>query len=521
MRHWLSYVLRMVFVMGVAVTLAACGGGGAGGGSEATPTSGGGGSPVAVEIPALGDVSGLPFASGIVITGSSNIAVALKAVPNSWVAKTFTLVNSSAFDATSSPLACQYRNIAAILMGTWSLPDQALCSIKANIGSFTAGYDGNWHILATGASFPGIASKIKFKIVRSGSSNLISSFVQYSCDSTGQISYTSYTVSGSALTASLKTITSAQAPQRTSVDLAGTMDTTTPTKYTAKSGTVVYTGTRSEGALQGKINATQGVDYLLMNGFDSVGSGSNYIRLYGQADQSNTTSPLAISGYTFGAGAANAIDNGISSSGCWNSSSVSTTCSGANYTAVNGQTPLALATQTVSDFSTADGTAWDCSGTADVTATFSMGGDSCYSLYSLNSSYIDCDLATGGSLTVTPSVSSTTLSTSSGSPTSVSATPSIVITGSRAFDTSSLNSTTVALVNNSTSDSVTLTYTSWNSDGSALTVNPTLTSGQTYKLTLVGSSTAATTGTVIRAPVSSPAPADQLQSTGTYYITAQ
>lgn len=56
MKRWLSHILRLALVTGVATTLVACGAGGTtggGGGSEATPTGGGGGAPVAVELPAI------------------------------------------------------------------------------------------------------------------------------------------------------------------------------------------------------------------------------------------------------------------------------------------------------------------------------------------------------------------------------------------------------------------------------------------------------------------------------------
>lgn len=514
MRQWLTYIVRLAVVMGAAMTMAACGGGGSG----AAPSAGS--DPVAVEIPALGEVSGLPYASGLVVVASSDISAALKAVPSSWVYKNFTLVDNNAFTAGDSPLACEYRNTASIAIGAMALPDQSLCLIKSKISSITNPYDGNYHILATNAAMAGVPGKIKFKFTLN-SSNIITNYEEFTCDSvsTGtQTGYVSYAISGNALTATLKSIVTTE-PQYQLVNLTGTLNAADPTQYTAKSGSTSYVGSNSNGTLQGAISAVQGVDYLLLDGFDSRASGSNVTRIYGQADQSNTSSPLSISAYTFGAGAANFIDNGTASSDCWNTSNDSTTCAGANYTAVNGKTPVAASTQTSSAFS--GSTAWDCSGTAEATETFSMDSSSCFTLFSLQADYIDCDLATQGYLTVTPSVGGTTLSTRSDAATSVSTTPTILVTGSRALDTSSTNSTTVTLVNNTTSDSVSLLYTNWNSDSTVLTLSPVLTAGQTYKLTLVGSSVAATSGTVIRAPISSPAPADQLQTTGTYYITAQ
>lgn len=514
MTRRLSEFLKIGVVLGIAVILAACGGGG-----SAAPSAGGG-TPVAVEIPALSEVGDLPFASGIVVSGSSNVAASLKATKSSWVYKTFTLDDNDVFTTGNSDLACEYRNSAGILIGTWSLPDETLCMIQDSAASFTSPYDGNYHILGTGVSMAGFPAKIKFKVTRN-SRDEITGYESFACDSTNtQMTYVSYTIAGSDLTATFKEIRDAE-PQRTTVDIVGTLSTSDTTQYTAKSGTVIYTGTGGGGALEGKIIARQGTDYLLQDAFDSRGAGSNITQIYGQADMSNTTSPLTLRGYTFSAtattpGAANFIDNGTSSSGCWDVNNDPTTCLGSNYDAVNGNTPMAASTQTVSDFSGSQ--AWDCSGTVEVTSTFTSGSGSCIDRFSLDSNYIDCTTATQGYLTVTPSVSGTTLSTTSGSPTSVSATPTILLTASRALDTSSTNSTTVTLVNNSTNDSVSLTYTSYNSEKTILTLSPTLTSGQTYKLTLVGSSTVADTGAVIRSPDAEP-PADQLQSTGTYYIT--
>ncbi len=514
MKRWLAHILRLCLalglVVGVAMAQVSCGGG-----SSAAP-GGTGGDVVTVEIPALQNVGGLPFASAVVVAGSGNIAAALKATPTSWVYKSFTLIDSNAFTTGDSRQACEYRNMASVLVGTWAMPDQALCSIKNNVSSFTSPYDGNYHILATGVQLAGVPSKIKFKLTKN-SSGVITNYEEFTCDSTNtQLTYVTYTITNGAMTASLKTIGTSQ-PQYQQIDLTATLNASA--QYTAKSGTVVYTGTMDSGALQGKINATQGVSTLLLNGFDSRGSGSNVVRIYGQADQSNTTSPLAISGYTYGAGASVLNDNGTASTGCWDTNNDPTTCSGANYTAVNGQTPMTASTQTVSSFS--GSTAWDCSGTVEATSTESYSSaSSCYNLFSLSSSHIDCVTATQGYLTVTPSVSSTTLSTRSDMATSVSTTPTILITGSRAFDTESLNSTTVTLVNNSNNESVSLSYNNWNSGTTVLTLSPTLTAGVTYKLTLVGSSTTASSGTVIRAPGATP-PADQLQSTGTYYITAR
>lgn len=510
-----SEFLKIGVLLGVAIVLAACGGGG-----SAAPT-GSGGTPVAVEIPALGEAAGLPFASAIVISGSSNIAAAIKATPSSWVYKSFNLEDGDAFTTGDAVNACQYRNAAGVAIGTFALPDQALCIIKDKAASFSDPYDGNYHILSTGVSMAGVPSKIKFKFVRN-SSDIITTYEEFACDSTNtQITYVLYTISGSSLTATLKNIRTTE-PQRTTVDLTATMSTADSNNFTAKSGSISFAGSSDAGALQGAIDMTQTATTLLLNSFDSRGDGSNIVRLYGQADQSNTTDPLSISGYIFGAGAATVIDNGVSSTQCWDINNDPTACSGSNYDAINGRTPMEVSTQTISDFSGSE--AWDCSGAAEVTATQSFSDSSgCFQRFDLQSDYINCTIETQGYLTVTPSVSGSTLSTDSGSPTSVSATPSILLTASLPLDTSSMNSTTVKILDlsepNEVLAQVSFSRTDYNSSNTTLTLSPTLTSGKSYKLVLVGSSSVATSGTVIRAPSGGEPPADQLQSTGTYYIT--
>lgn len=500
-------ITQLILLAGAVVALAACGGG------SAAP-GGGGDSPVAVEIPALGEISGLPFASGVVVTGSSNVAAALKAKPDSWVAKTFNLTTDT-FTTGNSRLACEYRNMAGNVVGSWALPDQALCIIKDNLASFTSPDDGNYHYMSTGATGDGIPSKIKFKVTKD-SGGTITNYEEFTCDSAdSQLTYVAYVIDGAAMTATLRSIRSSE-PQRMQVDLTATLNASA--EYTAKSGTVVYTGSNDATEFEGKVNATQGVSYLLLDGFDLRG---DVIRMNGQADQSNITSPLAISGYVFGAGAANLIENDALSTECWDDSNDPTTCEGANFTAIDGQTPIAASTQTVSSFSTAEGTAWDCQGIVEVTASIDDGLTSCFSLFSLDSEYIDCTTATQGNLTVTPSVAGATLSIRSDSATSVNATSDILITGNRVVDTSSFNATTVTLVDTSEGNAVVaLDYDSWDSGTTVLTLSPTLTSGHNYTLTLVGSATVADSDTVIRSPSGTP-PSDQLQSTGTYYIRAQ
>lgn len=498
MRTYLSYALRLALVMGVAVTMAACGGAGGGatstdtGGGELAPTGGGGGSPVAVEIPALGDVSGLPYASGTVVPVSSDIVAAIKAKPGSWVAKSFNLTTDT-FVTGDSKAACEYRNTAAIALGAMTLPDNALCTIQANVASFSTPYDGNYHILLQQSvqSMPaGVPNKTKFKFTRD-SSNIITAYEAFVCDNTNtQLTYVSYTISSGVLTATLKTIRSAE-PQRSLVNLTGTLNVADPTQYTAKSGAYSYTGSNNAGALEGAVSLTQAAEYMLLDAFDSRGGGGNVVRIYGQADQSNASSPLSISSYIFGAGAADLIDSNGSSTECWDGTTNDPiACTGRNSDAISGKTPQVVATQTVPSFSGSD--AWDCSGDAEVTAAIAMddsdSASSCFRRFSLDSSHIDCTGSTDGGFTVTAAVGGTALGTSFGSATSVSANPSLVLTLNRAANTSTfIDESTVTLTRLGVGVVSLGNFSSgWSNGSKLLTLSPALVSGQTYKLTITG-----------------------------------
>jgi hypothetical protein len=507
--HILSYFLLALIAVAAGLGLSACGGGGSSG--SAAPASAG--IPVAVEIPSLDAVSDLPFTSAIVVSATSSISAPTK---SAWGLVSKALGTSGVDFSSKNPInSCYFYNSAIIALQASLRVDESLCSAQDAIANITNPYNGEYHIFSSSSTESNSPNRYRFKITRD-SNNIITKYVMQTCFNTTELSSVIYTIDGSKFTAATKDIRTT-APQREVIAMNGTLSTSDPTRFTVKQMEFDYTGNRSSsGDFVGEISMTQGTNYVYLDSYDSVGGAP---RVLGQSDLTNPTStPFDPREYSWGAGAAKVIYDGTLTTACWDNSILEITCSGSNYDAISGKTNRAVSTPSISTFSGEE--SWDCSGTSEYTLSFSMSNTSCFRRFSIDTDYIDCIAEVKGSVTVTPSVSGTTLSTNSNSPTSVGTSPSILLTGSQALDTSSTNSSTVTLVNTSTNGSVSLTYTNWDSTGKILTLSPSLTSGQTYKLTLVGSSTVATTGTVIRAPGATP-PADQLQSTGTYYMTAQ
>ncbi|PIR20241.1 MAG: hypothetical protein COV45_06720 [Deltaproteobacteria bacterium CG11_big_fil_rev_8_21_14_0_20_47_16] len=473
---------------GAAIGFVACGAGG-----SAAP-SGGASAPVAIEIPALGEVSGLPFASGIVIVGSSDISAPIKSFAP--LSKTVG-VSGNSFEEGDSIVFCETVNSWRLLLDAATIPDQSLCILQDNTTTATdAGvdlYDGQYHVYATSTSQSGIADKFKVKFVRSSSTDTITSYEMFACSANVQQTYTLYTIDGSGLTVTSKTLRAAQ-PQRSALDLTGTIDTSDPTQYTAKTIAYDYSGTNDSGAFYGSGSMTQRTSNMLLDSFDSHGDGGNVSRIYSQADETDpSTTPFDPREYALGSGAGTAILNGDSQTQCWDGTSllpVACLESNSNYTAIQGKTPVAVSTVSIADFSGSE--VWDCSGTPEFTVTFSdedfNDSDSCFQRFSLNSSYIDCTTATQPAFDVVAQVNGSTLSTNQSSPTTVSASDTFVMVANRKANTSSFIASTLVFVR--TSDNTTLpslTYTNWNAAETELTLDPDnsdLISGN-YKLTIV------------------------------------
>lgn len=450
-----TYIKRLSLIAGVLLlgTLVACGGGGSvsvggsggdisgGSGAGATPIdtggdggddgelapTGGGGTPVAVEIPALGDVNNLPFISGVVVNStSSSLSAQLSTsksfkpsksmLPQAAVAAPeggIILSGAEDFDANDSMTACataqQWQDI-------WKKNSQtndfALCKIKATVqlaeDNAIDPYDEAYHIFEDGTS------KTRFRVIRN-SSNVIQNLEFSTCDvdvHTGlgtQTSYSLYTISGETITISTKYFTQslevAALPTQAGrfntgnvATLAGTLYAEDPTQYTAKSITNLSTSDmwRDDGAGTYHLETANNSISALVQEPDRVliDSGSYEYRTVGGVilDTTGLYSSATITnpdGTTFipanyrmfqGAGTlANAdlirayygytatyIAEPESLTECWNNSMMSIEClnSNANYLAIDGHTPRDISNAMSEAFTASE--SWDCSGSADI-----------------------------------------------------------------------------------------------------------------------------------------------------------
>lgn len=441
-----STLKRLSLAVGILLlaSFSACGGGGGvsigggggdiGGGSGITITDdgddgggelapgGGGGTPVAVEIPALGDVNNLPFVTGEVVgvisnslsaqlsTGKSIQSVqslqpqAATSPPDGGIL----LSGEEEFEAGDSMTACATaQQWQSIWKKNSQTNDLALCKIKASVQQAEDNdvdpYDGNYHILTTDEG----SKKIRFRVIRD-SSNLIQRLEFFACQGSPspiQESYSLYTVSGRSITIYTKYYSQAIIDVATPPNLynegniatlTGTLYEADPTTYTAKNLVNLHTrellisdgSTYSASTRDNAISAlTQGPSSVLIDEgtyeYREVDDTTTTYGLYSSADISNpsginfnpanyrmfqgagvlTDADLIKSYYGY---ADNYVAQPDSLSECWNNDMLSIECldSNSNYLAVNGHTPRDPSNASTEEFATDE--TWNCSGTADI-----------------------------------------------------------------------------------------------------------------------------------------------------------
>lgn len=485
------YVLTAIIVLSA---LAGCGGGG-----SASPT-GDGGAPVAVEIPGLTDISALPYATGVVISGSSSISAPVKSTPWKLVAKTVGM-SGNPFTAATSRNLCEATNIIRPTLGASVESDRVQCWIKEDISVRAAAQtpqvdvgDGSYHIASDSAG----TNKIKFKITKD-SNDIITRFEFFRCLSGTQVGYTLETISGTAATIAIRNI---YPGDRSTVAVAGVLSPADPTQYTSKTTENDITGENNAGEFMIKNSLIQGAVRSSINSFDTrvtfEGMQSS-TRIYSSFDFPYTggtvsaSNPFDASLYTVGIGTADLLyidgdgNTAVNNLESWNINNLAVPCdpSEANCAAVLGQTPRATETFTVASFSGSE--VWeDCSGTADIALTFSTAANSC-ERFTVDTDYINCPSAFP--FTVVGTEGSTSLSTAAATPTQIaSAAPTLLLTFNQRVNTNTTNNLSniifTKLSDNSTINA--LDSSVWDSNYLVLTMTPTLTSGATYRLTVVG-----------------------------------
>lgn len=349
---------RLSLVAGILLlgTLASCGGGGGisvgggggdlgggsgvvitddGGGSddggdggELAPTGGGGGSPVAVEIPALGDVNNLPFMSGEVVSAISNSLSAQfstskslsKSLPKSVQSLLpeasvslggggILLSGAEEFKAVDSMVACATaQEWQDIWVKNAQTNDNTLCKVQATAQHAADNdvdlYDGNYHIFDSqgdytvyGVTHTGM-TKHRFRVVR-GDDNTIERYESFTCHEGDtaefvQDSYSLYAINGQAITIYTKYFSQISggsvAKYGNIATLTGTLYAADPTKYTAKTleNLKTYDQWSSEGAFVSYQNTISTLNQYTSGILIDSGSASTI--------ESGNLTPVTISG---------------------------------------------------------------------------------------------------------------------------------------------------------------------------------------------------------------------------------
>ncbi len=507
--HGWSRRLWVLLLLLLAVAAAETG---CGAGSSAAP-SGGGDTPVAVEIPALGEVSGLPFVSGEVVVASSDLSAPTKSM-STYGAKDVG-VTGNPYTAGTSGVSCETTNSFRLLIDASTQGDRNQCMVQDMATQLAAAginlYDGSYHVLATSSSFPGIPNRFKVKVTRN-SSNIITGFELFTCSNTTQIGYDLHTISGSSATITAKNIMSTS---QSALDVTGVLNTADPTQFISKSIDYTYTGSNDSGAYSGDGTTNQHAATVIVDTFDTRNSNT---RVYSSVDLTNpSTTPFDPREYELGSGAGILSNTGGTFRECWNGTSllpIECLSNNSNFVATDDQTTRAIATVTTPTFSTAQ--QWSCSGTAELTMTMNesdiTNSDSCFSRFTINATHIDCNTSTAGAYYVQGALSGNggaSLSTSQSSPTSVTTSPNITLASSLDSDKSTFNASTVTLTDVASGSSVSLAFDNW-SGSDHFTISPSLTSGHEYKLTVVGGSSGVKSGMGLT-----------MATTQVYYITAQ
>lgn len=460
-------------------------------GGGAAPT-GIGGTPVAVEVPALGSVSDLPFASGIVMGGSGSISAPLKSV-NKSVAITGTPFTS----ATKSYHACKMFNSTGLMMDAILRSDVNTCILQAvATQAKTAGvnlYSGSDVIYSVNTNSNTEApSKFKVNITRN-SSNVITQSKLYACNSSPQQNvYQAYQISGNDVSIYAKGYDPVSNLMRSLITVEGTVSSSDTTQFVdSKTGTFRFYGdSLMTGATTGTGIMTQYPSNVVVNTLFIPG-GSQH--LVGSADFTNTTSgatfdPLL---YQMGAGAATFTQYDVTTTGCWDGTlllPVTCLASNSNYVA------MAAKTATTPDilydiYGFGTGEQWDCLGTDSFTISdYDTAVNSCIARFTLDWSETDCSTLDTNTTWLVQATdgNGTNLSTTEGTYTNVTTgAGGLYISSNWATNTSTFNDTTIQLIDLTTNTAVDIYGETWNSTNKELFVYYGYTN-HNYKLTITG-----------------------------------
>lgn len=495
MRDLFTTMRRVLLGLGILLlaSASACGGGG---GSSAAPSAGS--DPVAVEIPALGEISGLPFASGNVIAISGSLSAPVKSIGNTHfnTGKTVAITSNPAASSDASFHACKMHNSTGMMTDAMLRSDVNTCILQAVADQAEAAgvnlYSGSDVIYSVNTNGnTDVPDKFKVNITRN-SSNAITQSVLQGCIGSQFSVYQKYLISGNDVSIYAKGYDPVSKLARSLITVEGTVSSSDPTQFVNSKGGIFrfFGDSLMSGATTGTGYMTQYPASVLINTL-FVPGGSQH--LVGSADFSNATSGATFDprAYQMGAGAATFTQYDVSSTGCWEGNALlSMTCdtTDSNYIAQSRETSTTPDIQyDVYAFTESEG--WACDGDPTFTISdYESAVNNCISRFSINWSETDCSTLNTNTTWLVQATDGAggSLSTTEGTYTNVTTgAGNLYISSNWAASTSTFNDTTIQLTDLTTNTAVDLYGETWNSTSKELLLYYGY-SNHNYKLTITG-----------------------------------
>lgn len=491
-------------------------------GGDATP-SGGTSTPIAVEIPALGEVSGLPFASGTVISESGSVSAPLKslrksgfilskpvATPSKPVATTDKPVATTSkpdTPADTSFHACKTLNSIGLMQEAMMRSDVSTCILQAVAKQAeAAGVDiyGGSDVIYSVDTGPDTPSKFKVNITR-GSDNRILQSTLYGCNSveSRNVQYQRYRITGNDVAIHTWGHDPVAKLQRSIADVKGTVSSRDPTQFVNKKegffrfsagdsidgGVLVQNDSLIGGASDGTGTLVQKPDTVVVNTLFVPGGNQH---LVASSDFSNSTSGKSFDprANVMGAGAATFTQYDAATTGCWEDARNPVACleSDGNYVAMSGE--AATVPDIQQDAYAFDlSEMWDCEGENSLTVSnYASAVNDCIERFSSKWSEANCSALEPNTAWLVQASNSTgvSLSTTEDSFTDItSSLGQLYISSNQPVNTDTFNDTTIQLQDLTTNTPVELYAETWNSAKTEMFALYGY-SNHNYKLTIAG-----------------------------------
>lgn len=453
--RWLLLGMGILALSQISACSGGAGGGGGGRGSEATPGAIGS-QPIAVEIPAVGDVSDVMYITSPVMTSAGDAASAKSATKSSG-ATPYKVLSNEGYGPGDSVNACEIANGTRGLLKSGAHADMELCVLKNHIfpGLTAAGLAAAGHGMPVDAAAwvvmgqdPALIT-FRFSLAKN-TRGAVTQFDMAVCLDKSQLEYTRevFNPDTGAVTITSKSVEgNPESPYYTAaMTVAGVVQTITGTaQYTAKHSTQ---SSRQVTLIDGNGNPVdirsqssvleQDASNGTFDGFiTNEGPYSTVTdRSYGYFDLTYAGDPAAatdLNQYDIGAGASLLIEDPLDQSQCWSNNGAVAAFPCPPYSdAISGKKPMTPGV--VAQTSFGPGEAVDC---ASITPVYTAGTQDapidlatsvCAGFARDLDDHMDCFTNIYGDFTVAATANSQPLSTNSNRPTHVGNTPTILLT---------------------------------------------------------------------------------------------